>query len=177
MYDQEILNKAGDKKNVVLLPEFSCYIRRHIFATRLCEASVNMKVIRDILGYADKGAGAKRGRYSGSLIDANSLIPGENVENLPETFAIFITEQDVLGDNKPIYHINRCISETGKMYWDGSHILYVNAECRDDALLGRLMSDFSCTNPADMLYTELSERVRNFKEVGDCKPVLQSPKG
>lgn len=48
--------------------------------------------------------------------------------------------------------------------------MYVNAECRDDTPLGRLMSDFSCMNPADMHYTELAERARYFKgdEEGVC---------
>lgn len=53
--NQEILDEAGGRKNVVLLPRFSCHILRHTFATRLCEANVNMKVIQDVLGHADIG--------------------------------------------------------------------------------------------------------------------------
>lgn len=53
--NQEILDEAGDRRNVVLLPRFSCHILRHTFATRLCEANVNMKVIQDVLGHADIG--------------------------------------------------------------------------------------------------------------------------
>lgn len=41
------------KKDVVLLPKFSCHSLRHTCATRLCEAGVNMKVIQDFLGHAD----------------------------------------------------------------------------------------------------------------------------
>ncbi len=37
----------------VLLPSFSCHVLRHTFATRLCEAGVNIKVIQDILGHVD----------------------------------------------------------------------------------------------------------------------------
>ena len=37
----------------MLLPRFSCHSLRHTFATRLCEAKVNMKVIQNILGHAD----------------------------------------------------------------------------------------------------------------------------
>lgn len=36
-----------------LLPDFSCHILRHTFATRLCESGVNLKVIQDILGHVD----------------------------------------------------------------------------------------------------------------------------
>ena len=45
-------NKEGDDK-MVMLPDFSCHVLRHTFATRLCEADVNIKVIQDILGHAD----------------------------------------------------------------------------------------------------------------------------
>ncbi len=46
---------ANNPKNadVTLLPNFSCHILRHTFATRLCESGVNIKVIQDVLGHAD----------------------------------------------------------------------------------------------------------------------------
>ena len=50
------------------------------------------------------------------------------------------------------------------MFDDGTHILYVNGEYRDDSPVGRLMHDFSCTNPKDMYYGVLADRVRFFKE-------------
>lgn len=53
--NQEILEKQKKKTDPVLLPRFSCHILRHTFATRLCEAGVNMKVIQDVLGHADIG--------------------------------------------------------------------------------------------------------------------------
>ena len=39
--------------SLVLLPDFSCHILRHTFATRLCESGINLKVIQDILGHVD----------------------------------------------------------------------------------------------------------------------------
>lgn len=53
--NQEMLEKQRKESNPVLLPRFSCHILRHTFATRLCEAGVNMKVIQDVLGHADIG--------------------------------------------------------------------------------------------------------------------------
>ena len=52
--NQELLDKANGKE-VTLLPRFSCHNLRHTFATRLCEAGVNIKVIQDVLGHADIG--------------------------------------------------------------------------------------------------------------------------
>lgn len=87
---------------------------------------------------SDKGAGVKRARYNSSLIDANVTEPGDEYEKLNETYVIFITEQDVLGGGCPIYHINRTIRETGASFGDESHIIYVNAQMRDDTALGQL---------------------------------------
>ncbi len=69
-----------------------------------------------------------------------------------------------MGQGKPLYQIERCILETGKKFEDGSHILYVNGAYRDETPIGKLMHDFSCTNPADMHYGVLADRVRFFKE-------------
>ncbi len=113
---------------------------------------------------AEKGAGAKRARYNSSLIDSDILPSGVEVQNLADTYVIFITETDVIGKNKPIYHIDRCIREAGEFFDDGSHIIYVNASYKDDSELGKLMHDFSCTNPADMNYPVLADTVRYYKE-------------
>ena len=112
----------------------------------------------------DKGAGIKRARYNSSLLDANVAEPGEEYNALNETFVIFITERDVLGDGLPIYHIDRIIRETGTLFGDESHIIYVNSQIKDDTALGKLMHDFSCTNAKDMYYKVLAERVHYFKE-------------
>jgi integrase len=50
--DKVLLENDLDSKPT-LLPDFSCHILRHTFATRLCEAGVNVKVIQDILGHVD----------------------------------------------------------------------------------------------------------------------------
>ena len=71
----------------------------------------------------DSGAKPKRARYHSSLLDANVLFTGDDTEELPETYVIFITENDVMGKDKPIYHINRFVEETGEKFGDGSHIL------------------------------------------------------
>lgn len=46
----------------------------------------------------NSGAKPKRARYYSSLIDANTLKEGEDFEALPENYVIFITENDVLGE-------------------------------------------------------------------------------
>lgn len=113
---------------------------------------------------SDKGAGQKRARYNSSMIDANQLIKGHDFDDLPETYVIFITENDILGKGLPLYKIERMVLDTGERFDDGAHILYVNGAFRGDTPVGKLMHDFSCTEPSEMNYNVLSNRVRFFKE-------------
>lgn len=113
---------------------------------------------------SDRGAGAKRARYNSALIDANVTEPGDQYEDLNETFVIFITENDVMKAGLPIYHIDRVVRETGKLFEDEEHIIYVNPQIKDETKLGRLMHDFSCTDAKDMYNKVLADRVRYFKE-------------
>lgn len=121
---------------------------------------------------ADSGAKPKRARYNSSLMDANAILSGEDIELLPETYVIFITENDVLEGNLAIYHIERMIKENGKLFDDKAHIIYVNGEIKDDTPLGRLMQDLSCTNPDDMNYKELADRARYFKKDKEGRKIM-----
>lgn len=134
-------------------------VRLDIHAVDKDGQQINVEIQR-----ADKGAAVKRARYNSSMLDMNTLISGEDYQKLPETYIIFITEHDVLGDNLLIYHADRIIQETGKPLKDGTHIIYVNASYRDDSPLGKLMHDFSCKNPNDMYYPQIAEKTRFFKE-------------
>ena len=115
-------------------------VRLDILAVDHEKRAYNVEVQR-----SDSGAVAKRARYNSSLLDANLTRKGDAYDALNETYVIFITENDVLRGGLPIYHINRIIEEMGKSF-------------------GKLMHDFTCTNPDDMNYPVLAQRVRYFKE-------------
>ena len=110
------------------------------------------------------GASPKRARYHSGLLDMNLLNPGEPFDSLPETYVIFITKNDVLGYNLPINHIRRRSNETGEIFEDGQHILYVNSKKQDDTELGRLMHDLHCKEANKMYSHILSARVHQLKE-------------
>ena len=114
---------------------------------------------------SDKGTDRKRARYHSSILDAHLLQQGDDFSDLPETFVIFITENDVIGDGLPLYTIDRQIINTCQPFDDGEHIIYVNGADKDaSTALGKLMHDFFCTDPDDMHYKELADKVRYFKE-------------
>ena len=114
---------------------------------------------------SDKGADRKRARYHSSILDVHLLKSGEDYSDLPEAFVIFITENDVIGEGLPLYTIERKITNTGKSFDDGEHIIYVNgADKNASTELGKLMHDFFCTDADDMNFRELAEKVRFYKE-------------
>ncbi len=122
---------------------------------------------------SDDGASVKRARFNSSMMDSTFLKKSEFFDKLPETYVIFITENDVLEGNLPIYHIDRKITELeNKDFNDEQHIIYVNGAYKSDDALGKLMHDFQAKNPKDMKYEVLSERANFLKTnggAGMCK--------
>ena len=112
---------------------------------------------------SDEGAPARRARFYSSILDTHFLQPGKLYEELPDTYVIFITENDVLHDNLPLYNIRRRIDENAKSFEDGSHIIYVNSQRRDDTALGKLMQDLYCIEPKNLHYHEFAERMEFLK--------------
>ena len=112
-----------------------------------------------------EGASYKRARYHSGLLDMNTLNPGQDYEELPDSYVIFITRDDVPGKGLPIYHADRYIKETGEMFGDGSHIIYVNSKVQNpDTELGKLMHDLHCKNAEEMYSETLAQRVYELKE-------------
>ncbi len=120
----------------------------------------------------NEGASPKRARYHSGLMDMNTLNSGQDFDELPESYVIFITRDDVLGYGLQIYHVNRKIEEVGEEFKDGAHIIYVNSKIQDDTELGRLMHDLNCKNAADMYSKILADRVRELKETQKGERIL-----
>lgn len=183
LMDDDFMTKCfeGDTKYIQLvlriileMPDLQVTdVRTQVFVENLLNRSVRLDVLatdsrgRKInveIQRSDKGAGRKRARYNSSMMDANLLRKGEDFDQLPETYVVFITEHDVIGNGQPLYRIERYISGSNQKFEDGAHILYVNGAYRDESPIGRLMHDFSCTDPENMYYDVLADRVKFFKE-------------
>lgn len=112
----------------------------------------------------NEGASPKRARYHAGLMDMNTLNPGQEFDELPESYVIFITRDDTLGYGLPIYHVERKIEEVSAHFKDEQHIIYVNSSKQEDTELGYLMHDLHCKNAEDMHSKVLAERVFELKE-------------
>ena len=127
---------------------------------------------------ADKGASEKRARYNLSMIDSHSLKKNDNFEVLPETYIIFITENDIYGEKEPIYDVKQSITtKKGKVlpFDNGVHTIYVNGTYNGEDAIGWLMHDFRESNADKMHYAEIAERVRFHKhEDGEVSTVCRA---
>ena len=114
LLDDDFLTKCFDRKTdcmelvlqiVLENPDLQVVdVRTQVFVENLLNRSVRLDVLAtDSAGRkfnveiqrADKGAGRKRARYNSSMMDSHLLDKGKDVEMLPETYVIFITEHDV----------------------------------------------------------------------------------
>lgn len=112
---------------------------------------------------SDKGAGARRARFNSSLLDLNSLKKGNTYDQLPESYVIFITENDIFKEGLARYHINRIIEELNRPFDDGEHIIYVNGDYHGQDDIGKLMNDFRSSKVGDIILEPLKETVNRYK--------------
>lgn len=119
-----------------------------------------------------EGASPKRARYHSGLVDMNTLNPGEDFDELPENYVIFITRSDVLGQKKQIYHIDRRVRETGEAFGDDTYIVYVNGGMQNDTEVGRLVHDLHCRDAKDIYSKVLAQRVYELKETQEGIEVM-----
>ena len=112
---------------------------------------------------ADKGAEPRRARYNSALMDANALKSSDNFGKLRDTYVIFITENDVMGDGQDVYVYDRTEKKSCKSLGDGTHIIYVNGATRSATEIGKLVHDLLCRDAAKMYFDVLRKRVSQFK--------------
>ena len=119
-----------------------------------------------------EGAHIRRARYHSSVLDSRMLKEGQEFKEIKDSYVIFIYKRDKFQEGLPLYHIDRYVRETGKLFEDGSHIIYVNGNYKGDDEIGHLMQDFHQTDPDNMHYKELSQGVRHFKEVEEGRDTM-----
>ena len=112
------------------------------------------------------GASVQRARFNGAMVDVTLLKRGEEHQNLPDRYTVFITEDDMFGKGLPVYHASNKIDELENApLGDGGYIVYVNGQYRNtDTPVGILMHDFFCVNADEILNPLLKNRVKYLKE-------------
>lgn len=117
---------------------------------------------------ASSGAEPTRARYHASALDVENLDAGQDFDDLPTTYIIFLTENDIWKAGKAIYPIKKIIEGAVKdgeelPFNDRQHIWYVNASYKGEDPIGELMHDFLCSDPDEMKTKLMAERARYLK--------------
>lgn len=118
------------------------------------------------------GAHVKRARYHSSVLDEGMLKKRQDFKQIKDSYVIFIYKNDKFKKGYPLYHVERIVIETGEMFDDGSHIIYVNGKYKGDDDIGRLMRDFRCKTASKMQFEELANGVRHFKETEEGRDTM-----
>lgn len=154
--DDLIVKEVKSQESIKNLQGHS--VRLDVLATDSNENIYNIEIQR-----SKSGAEVKRARYYSSILDSNALARGEDYQKLPNTYVIFITEEDFFELGMPLYFFERQLKGTQKPLGDGSHIVYVNGENKEATPIGKMIQDFWCTNPDDMCYDVLKNKSRELK--------------
>ena len=118
------------------------------------------------------GAHVKRARYHSSVLDEGMLKKRQDFKQIKDSYVIFIYKNDKFKKGYPLYHVERIVIETGEMFDDGSHIIYVNGKYKGDDDIGKLMRDFRCKTASKMQFEELANGVRHFKETEEGRDTM-----
>lgn len=157
-------------KDLTLIQQETQYdLKRLVGAKSICLdvfGKDNQQKLYDLeIQRADEGAVPERARYHSSAMDIEFLSEGQKFTELPTTYIIFITENDIFGAGKPVYHIRRMVTDfQNRPFADHSYILYVNGAYVGDDDIGKLMHDFRCTNADDMNFELMARTTRYYKE-------------
>lgn len=110
-----------------------------------------------------EGAHVKRARYHSSMMDARMLKEGQEFKEIEDSYVIFIYDHDKFKKGLPFYHIQRRVDETGEVFGDGSHIIYVNGKYNGNDDIGQMMRAFHQCIPEQIKNEILSEAVAYYK--------------
>ncbi len=120
---------------------------------------------------ADEGASPRRVRFHSAMLDTRMLKAGQSLDELKDSYVIFITENDYYGEGKPLYYVDRIVDDN-KRFEDGNHIIYVNASYEGDDDLGKLLKDMTNKKTSGFYNKELEEGVRHFKETEEGREIM-----
>lgn len=129
------------------------------------ERNINIEVQKD-----DNDNHAKRVRYNASCITANVSEPGENYENTPDVYVVYISRFDIFNRKRRLYHIEHSFYDKGEVIsiHDGEHFIYANASNdvdaeTEDVDVAELMEFFKNSQGQNNKFRRLTNRVYDLK--------------
>ena len=112
----------------------------------------------------------KRVRFHLSNMDTMLAEKGTPYRQLPDLYAVFLSEIDPFQQHCTIYHIHRTIRETGAIVENGIHEIYANTAVNDGTDIAHLLQYFKHT-------TDTNAKARFPKLVKQVKFLKETPEG
>ena len=106
----------------------------------------------------------KRVRFNLASLDTAFAEKGTPFHELPDLYAIFISQIDPFGEQHTAYHVRRSLAETETTVYNGIYELYVNTAIDDGTKIAELMQYLENSNGIHPHFEKLSKRVEQFKE-------------
>ncbi len=103
------------------------------------------------------------GIFLHKTLDTAFAEKGSEFHNLPDLYAVFISEIDPFGEHHAAYHVKRSLAETETTVYNGINEIYVNTAAKDGTLIADLMQYFENSNGINPKFEKLSYRVEQFK--------------
>ena len=105
----------------------------------------------------------KRVRFNLASMDTSFTEKGTEFHNLPDLYAVFISQIDPFGKHHAAYHIRRSLAETETTVYNGINEIYINTASKDGTLVAELMQYFENSNGINPKFEKLSYRVEQLK--------------
>lgn len=105
----------------------------------------------------------RRVRYNASMITVKDSDPGTDFSKIPEVHVVYISEFDIFGKGRSIYHVEKTIRETSEHIDDGLHEIFVNTKVNDGTELASYMAHFTEMEVEDKKFPAISNAVNYLK--------------
>ena len=164
--DIRVMTVETEKKFPALLLQKA--VQLDVLATLADRSMVNIEI-----QIKEAGAGPFRLRFYHSIMDTNHLRRGESYEELPATYVIFITEDDIFAQGERIYTFTGFDSRVHLPLNNGQYTIYVNRCAEDDgSRLADILHDLGCCDPADMRVDHIREEVNFYKNTEEGNTMI-----
>lgn len=165
--EEVITTIMGEKVEVVeTIPQESIknLQGRSVILDALCKGAddryFNMEIQR-----SDSDDHQRRVRYNASCVTANMTPTSAKFKDVAEVCVIYISEFDLFGQNKSVYHVDRILRENGEFVQNGLIEIYVNATSTESGDVSELMKIFTERDAYnDKKFPATSRRKRQFTE-------------
>ena len=147
---EELLQVVMDNPNLKVisnLPQKHLHSidTRSVMVDMLCEDEYGRQFSVEVQK-EDNDDHQRRVRYNGACVQVRTSVKGSKFRELPDVYMIYITEKDFLKGGKIIYHVDRVLSETGKVVDNGYYEIYINGEIDDETKLAEYVKFLKSEN-------------------------------